>query len=429
MNRAEKTRLEGQQQDNEQHQERDYIVDGAAKVYRAIGEERERLEQLAMQQVFSGTVVKGPNPFGVYVVEQFDPEYGEREGVCTSIEKIEGFPTIQENCIIFTKSATLEALRIKHAPGQHKIVMLGDYVWLYAVLVDVELPPGQSTILGLALEAVCDMMGPVSSTAPSRVHISKSVLDPTEFPPLRNVGGTHTPVAAEDPIGPSPAPMMSNTHLRYSRHNDKMDDGLAAGPKTKDGVVQIEPSACSAAIQFRLLPHIKPVFGPVFDQIEIGKSNRIAATVGGLLADSMTATIGGWGNHNHCDSQDSQNVGVIGQIAVGDTSEVRGGYFVLPGLGLKVAPRQCTLQAVRTTMLQHFTCPHTASEKGRYVGLSIHNSKPLEHCYNRDNPLKQQTELEILKKLKEENITEKMKSEYPILRKLLAIKLRSPGFV
>ena len=68
MNRAEKTRLEGQQQDNEQHQERDYIVDGAAKVYRAIGEERERLEQLAMQQVFSGTVVKGPNPFGVYVV-------------------------------------------------------------------------------------------------------------------------------------------------------------------------------------------------------------------------------------------------------------------------------------------------------------------------------------------------------------------------
>ena len=122
---------------------------------------------------------------------------------------------------------------------------------------------------------------------------------------------------------------------------------------------------------------------------------------------------------------------MIGQIAVGDTGNVRGGYFVLPGLNLKIAPGECSLQAVRTTMLQHFTCPHTASEEGRYVGVSFHSNKQFEHGLNpkKEDGSKKQDDLNFVRKLTEKNIEEDTKKNYPAIRELLQIQLENRGSV
>ena len=251
----------------------------------------------------------------------------------------------------------MEGLKAAYgAPGQDKIVIEGDYVWLYGVAANVKLPPGQSTIFGLALEAVSNgMSSPANSSSTSRVHVPTSDLNFAEFALLREAGGSFTPSdCAEKPIGPPPSLAIYSTFCRHSRSDDARQTGKANGPKTKGGELQIQQAASTAAILLRLLPYIIAIFGPAFLEQALCKQDCVAVTVGAILLDAMVATVGGWGNQPHLDSQDAGNVAFIGQIAVGDTGDVRGGYFVLPGLGIKIAPREWTLHAVRTTMLQHF---------------------------------------------------------------------------
>ena len=65
-----------------------------------------------------------------------------------------------------------------------------------------------------------------------------------------------------------------------------------------------------------------------------------------------------------------------------------------------------------------------ASEKGRYVGISIHNSKPFEHGVNprTKDDSKVKDDLNVMRLLREENIEEDTKKKYPAIRNLLEIK-------
>jgi len=82
-----------------QHQqEREYIVNDAAKVYKAAGEEYAHLSILAMEKAFSGKVVAGREPFDIFVVEKFDLKYSGKHSICTSVTEIEGFHTLDGNC-------------------------------------------------------------------------------------------------------------------------------------------------------------------------------------------------------------------------------------------------------------------------------------------------------------------------------------------
>ena len=65
------------------------------------------------------------------------------------------------------------------------------------------------------------------------------------------------------------------------------------------------------------------------------------------------------------------------------------------------------------------------------MGISVHNSKPLEHGVNpkqRDDS-KVKDDLNVMHLLKEENIEEDTKEDYPAIRRLLEIKFRSKGLV
>ena len=408
---------------------------GGAKIYKPKpgGKEYARLLFLSMAQLFSGIIMLGPEPLKIFVVEEFDPKYRGKEPKCPSVAAIEEFYTLQGPCAIFAKKAALEAIRGDFgAPGQQTIDMTdGDYVWVYALAPQVNLPTGQSTIFGRALEAAHKLRGAIRSPGRARAHVSKSILDPTEFPHLREAGGSFTPddSSVEEPIGAAPPPGMSSLLLRHSREDNHKGTGKANGPFTVYGEFNLQLLACSLAILTRFLPYITAIFCPVFIMQAFSKQNCLAVTLGGILLDAMAATVGGWGNQPHLDSHDATNMAIIGQIAVGDTADVQGGYFVLPGLGIKIAPGECTLHAMRTTMLQHFTCPHTASEKGRYVGFSIHNSKPYEHGINSKDGSKPQDDFNVLREATEESIEEETLIEYPAMRKLLDIPLSKKGCV
>ena len=57
------------------------------------------------------------------------------------------FYTLQGPCAIFAKKAALEAVKGDFgAPGQETIAMSGDYVWVYGLAPEVNLPGGHSTI-------------------------------------------------------------------------------------------------------------------------------------------------------------------------------------------------------------------------------------------------------------------------------------------
>ena len=413
-------------------QQRDYIIDGAAKVYRASGAELEHLLFVAMAQVFSGTLLLGSVPLHVFVVERFDPRYTGRFSQCPSVAEIEGFHNLQRPCVIFAAKAMLDAMKINwRGVGQPRITIDSDYVWLYALAPDLKLPPGQTSTIGLAFEAVSDGMSePVHSDSASRVHISIDKLDPKDLSLLRDVGGSFTP-SIERIIGLAPAPAMYSTFLRNSRSDKARGTGMANGPKAKGGEFQYQQAACTTAILDRFLPHVRAFFGPVLAWVANRKAGLVNVCVGSDVFDAVSATCGGWGNEPHFDSQDATQTAVIGQIAVGDTGNVRGGYFVLPGLNLKIAPGECSLQAVRTTMLQHFTCPHTASEEGRYVGVSFHSNKQFEHGLNpkKEDGSKKQDDLNFVRKLTEKNIEEDTKKNYPAIRELLQIQLENRGSV
>ena len=403
---------------------------GGAKVYKAVGKEYVTLLLLVMAQLFSGTLILGPEPLDIFVVEEFDPKYKGKEPNCPSLAEIEKFYTLKGPCAIFATKAALEAMQDDFgAPGQETIAITGDYVWLYGLAPDVKLPPGQSTTFGRALEAVNKQSGPVKSKGRSRAHISKDKLYATDFPKLRDAGGSFTPAAVEGPIGAAPPPQMSSVLLRHSRSDNSRGTGQANGPFTANGEFKFQLLACSLAILTRFLPYVRAIFGPALHNQAFSKQSCLATTLGGIFLDAMAMTVGGWGNQPHLDPHDATNMAIIGQIAVGDTADVQGGYFVLPGVGIKIAPGECTLQAVRTTMLQHFTCPHTASAKGRYVGFSLHNSKMYEHGINSKDASKPQDDFNVVRYAIEENITEDTMNNYPAMRKLLEIKLNKKGSV
>ena len=93
----------------------------------------------------------------------------------------------------------------------------------------------------------------------------KSILDPAEFPLLREAGGSFTQdlSSVEEPTGAARRPEMSSLLLRHSREDDHQRSGKANGPFTIYGEFKLQLLACTIAILTRFLPYITAI-GPAF---------------------------------------------------------------------------------------------------------------------------------------------------------------------